>query len=603
LTAIHGIARLDGQPPDPQDLAAMAGALSRWGPRPDPITVAGGRAVVTAAGRLDNHDELCDIFGVAAGERSATPDARLIASAFERWGEDAPLHLFGDWSFAAWEPGERRLVLARDHFGNTGLYYHHDGGRLAFASGLAGLLALPWVPRRLDELRLAQHLPAWPADGSGTIYEGIHRLPPAHVLTWDERGARTREYWRPENAPDVRLGSDAEYAERFVELFESAVRTRLDPGPVASTLSAGLDSSGVTGFAARQLARRDSRLTAYTSVPAHPEVAHAGDPLMVDEWEAAATLAAMHPNVDHVAVDAHAITPLKALERSEAIHHELAWAVANLPWILAICEDCRRRGTRVLLTGQSGNGGVSWAGRRGSLRTLVRRSREPGMSWPQAVRREVAGPERRRVVAEVQRRRVMRGDAITGPLIERSFAQRVGLRERIMAAGYDPTFARTDGAQMRLATLLPGLSPVGAIWHEIGAEFGLSVRDPTADVRLLEFCFGLPPDQFVHGNHDRWLMRRGLEGVAPESTRWNTRRGRQGADFAHRLRADAPAVEAAIARLEGSDLVASYLDLPALRERWDEVRATSTGTGLESAHLLGRGLQIGTFVLSFEDGS
>ena len=95
--------------------------------------------------------------------------------AYERWGQDCPDHLLGDWSLALWDQRRRQLFLARDHHGITGFYYYHNSRFLAFASGKKGLLALPQVPKNQNPLRMAQILTAWPGDGVETAYEGIWR--------------------------------------------------------------------------------------------------------------------------------------------------------------------------------------------------------------------------------------------------------------------------------------------------------------------------------------------------------------------------------------------------------------------------------------------
>jgi asparagine synthase (glutamine-hydrolysing) len=627
VSAIHGLVRLDG-PVEPRELEAMAAPIRHWGPdgggvwceggaglgqlvahrtpeavhQTGPVAVAGGMAVVAAAARLDNRDELCRELGLG----SEAADGAIVGAAYERWELDAARRLLGDWAFAAWHPRERRLVLARDHYGQTALYHHFDGTTLAFASGLKGLFALPHVPRRLNELRVAQHVAAWRTGGAATVWEDLFRLPPAHTLVLEDGRVTTREYWHPRDAPDVRLGSDGAYVERFLELFAAAVRSRVrTTGSVASTLSAGLDSGAVTGLAAREVAD----LVAYTSAPAHPEVAAATPGILVDEWPDAARVAALYPNVEHVRVTGGEITPLEAIERSHDIHEELEWGVGNLPWILGLLDAARDRGIGTLLTGQVGNGGVSWAGEHGAAfrllvagearaagRAIVTRAGDAG--WPLALRWELAGPLRRRARLEAERWRRSRDDGrVLGPLVAPDLARRLDLAARMRASGYDPLLTRATAEEARLAILLPGVNPVGAIWHEHATAHGLEVLDPTADVRLLEFCLGVPPDQWVRGDRDRWLMRRALEGLVPPDLQWSRRRGQQGADIAHRLRADAEGVEAALRQVEASDVARSYVNAQALRKWWEVAREDPVRLGLEEASQLARGLSIALFVL------
>jgi asparagine synthase (glutamine-hydrolysing) len=634
VSAIYGLVRLDGRAVEAGELETMCRPMSYWGPdgggtwrdggaglgqlvavrtpedehEAGPLQLPSGTAVTTA-GRLDNRQELCRDLGVPGDDRARTSDGRLIALAYERWGEQAPLRLFGDWAFAAWHPSERRLVLARDHYGQTALYHHRRGDTFAFASSLKGLLALPHVPRRLDELQLGRSLVLDVADGGATMYEGIRRLPSARLLSFDAGGVRTREYWSLMDAPDVRLASDGEYVERALDLLGAAVRARLrSSAPLAATLSAGLDSAAVTALAAREL--RGAPLTAYTARPAYPEVAAELPDALVDEWPGAQLVAARYENVEHVAVDGHEVTPLEAIEHSLAVHDEPEHAVPNLPWVRALLDAAREGGARVLLTGQYGNGGLSWpgdprrvmdvlaagelrlAGR--SLRHLARASR---YGWGGAVWHGVVRPIRTGLAAERVRRDPTRGPRWRGSVVAPDFAARIGLRDAVRANGWDPEFTRASPRERRLAYLLPGKLPTGAWWHQRGAAQGIEMRDPTADVRVLEFCVGTPDEQFARDGRDRWLARRALARLAPPEVAWSTRRGAQGADIAYRLRADAAAVSAAVERIASSDVAREYLDVRMLHQSWHEV----VRGGSEGLLAVTRGLAFGLFLTRFAD--
>jgi asparagine synthase (glutamine-hydrolysing) len=634
LSAIYGLVRLGGRDVEAQELETMRSPMAYWGPdgggtwreqgaglgqlvavrtpedehEAGPVGLESG-AVVAPAGRLDNRGELCRDLRVPSCQRATTSDGRLIALAYERWGEQAPLRLLGDWAFAAWHPDERRLVLARDHFGQTGLYWHRDGDTLAFSSSLKGLLALPHVPRRLDEMHLARSLVLALGDGAATMYDGIRRLPTAHLARFDAGGFRTREYWSLLDVPEVRLARDDDYVDRMLELFGAAVRARLrSTAPLAAALSAGLDSGAVTALAAREL--RGAPLTAYTARPAYPEVAAEMPRAMVDEWPGAGLVAGRHGNVEHVAVDGRGVTPLEAIEHSLAMHDEPEHAVPNLPWVRALLDAARAGGARVLLSGQMGNGGMSWPGDRqrvltalasGELRAAGQRLRHvsrvsrygaAGAAW-----RAVVLPLRSRVMAARARGDPSRQEGWRRSVISLEFAARIRLLDVARASGWDPEFTRASPRERRLSYLLPGKLPIGAWWHQRSAAHGIEMRDPTADVRLLEFCVGTPDEQFARDGHDRWLMRRAMARLAPPEAAWSARRGAQGADIAYRLRADSGTVAEAVHRVTGSELVDQYLDVRKLRKAWDTVAGGKSEGALE----LTRGLIFGIFLLGVAD--
>jgi asparagine synthase (glutamine-hydrolysing) len=635
MSAIYGLVRLDDRAVEAGELDAMRRPMAYWGPdgggvwhergaglgqlvahrtpedehEAGPLRLASG-IVVAPAGRLDNRDELCAQLELRGDDRASTSDGRLIALAYERWGEGALPRLLGDWAFAAWHPTERRLVLARDHYGNTALYHHRDGDTFAFASSLKALLALPHVPRRLDELQLARSLVLQVGDGAATMYEGIRRLPTAHVLTFGAGGVSAREYWSLLDTPEVRLPGDDDYVDRLLELLGAAVRTRLrSRAPLAVTLSAGLDSATVTALAALEL--HGAGLAAYTARPAYPEIAAEMPDALVDEWPGAELVAAHYENVEHVAVDGRDVTPLHAIEHSLAVHDEPEHAAPNLPWVQALLDAARAGGARVLLTGQYGNGGVSWPGDtqrvlsalaacelRVAMKRIGHLRRASRYGWGGALWHGVVVPVKRRLAAARMQRDPTRTPGWRNSSIAPHFAARIGLRDALRGSGWDPALTLSAPRERRLAYLLPGRLPTGAWWHQRGAAHGIEMRDPTADVRVLEFCVGTPDEQFAAGGHDRWLARRALAQLAPPDVAWSTRRGAQGADIAHRLRADSATVSTAVARIEASDAAREYLDVGTLRRSWDEVAAGRAEGVLEVT----RGLTFGLFLLGVADG-
>ena len=194
------------------------------------------RVALTAHARLDNRAELFPLLAIPASEQATMPDSELILRAYLRWGAECVQYLIGDWAFALWDQRQRKLFLARDHHGVSGIYYQLWSGSFAFASAIKGLLACRTTVRRPNLFRLAQVLTSWPGDGVQTAYEEILRLPPAHTLTVTDGKVSTRCYWSPQNLPPVRLKTDDEYVEAFLDVYTEAVRCRLRSSrPVGAT--------------------------------------------------------------------------------------------------------------------------------------------------------------------------------------------------------------------------------------------------------------------------------------------------------------------------------------------------------------------------------
>jgi len=226
----------------------------------------GSGCVVLFDGRLHDRPSLVS----ALRARPGAADADLVLLAYRQWGRLFADRLVGDYACAIWEPTSRQLLLVRDSLGAVPLCFWRSSDTLIFASEPRGLLAQPDIPTTLDEVWMGRWLALLPADTSRTEYRGIESVRPGHVASHGPEGSTILRHWRPEDLPPLRLANDAAYVERLRDLLDSAVADRMAGArTVASHLSGGLDSTAVTATAARLLAARGRRLTAFTAVPTH----------------------------------------------------------------------------------------------------------------------------------------------------------------------------------------------------------------------------------------------------------------------------------------------------------------------------------------------
>jgi asparagine synthase (glutamine-hydrolysing) len=606
--------------------------------------------VLTAHARLDNREELLSVIarsgvcdeaisyrglGIASQKPLAmTSDSELILHAYLRWGEECVQHLVGDWAFAVWDARQRKLFLARDHGGISSLYYYRGPRLFAFASSIKGLLALPDVPQRPNLLGMAHLLTVWHSGGAQavdqTAYEEILRLPPAHTLTVMADKVETRRYWFLENTPPVRLGSDDEYLEAFLEIYTEAVRCRLRTCPplhperseskskegvksgVGATLSSGLDSGSVCALAARELRARGERLPVFTSVPIYDTQHTARRGRYGDESPLVELNRQFIGNLDVYYIRAENVSPLAGMARALELHDRPMHAAGNMFWIYALLESAQQQGLNVLLTGQVGNGTISWTGGvenfwrlilSGQWQTLWRQYKHSGLSPWKMVKRHLLRP----IVMEI--RRVFRNPSgLLGrepwaaySAINPCWARSLDLARRMKASGHDPTFTPPSDPFQAHVQLLRLNCGVGAIWAEKGPAYGLEVRDPTMDKRLMEFCLAIPDDQYRLNGQDRALIRRAMQGLLPDEVRLNTRRGLQAADLGHRLLAELPQVQAVMVQLERSALARQVLDLPRMNRVLHALqKEVSAKTTQECGTILTRGMMVGMFLSRFD---
>src|SRR3954470_8335889 len=272
MCGICGIASSLGAP-DPDRLAAMSDALVHRGPDSGGIHLDGPVAlgarrlsIIDLAGGdqpIENEDGSCVV--VQNGEIYNFPELRrelereghvfrtrcdteVHLHLYERHGPEYARKLRGMFAVAIWDARRRRLVLARDRYGIKPLYYRHVGGVLEFASELR---ALPRGEIDLDALEAFLAFNSIPAPYS--IFREIRKLPPGHLLVWEESGAVTLTRYARPGPLAVRGDDEAELVEELRARLRDSVRAHLlSDVPVGVLLSGGVDSAVLAALAAQE---------------------------------------------------------------------------------------------------------------------------------------------------------------------------------------------------------------------------------------------------------------------------------------------------------------------------------------------------------------
>jgi asparagine synthase (glutamine-hydrolysing) len=634
MTAIAGIWRFGGaadvractrmlnaqavyapDPPAQRELGALAMGRRLWKLLPedrfDRGPVASEAGLLVADLRLDNRPELGEALGLGEADAASLSDAAILMKALERWREAAVERLEGDFAFAWWDAPRERLVLARDVLGQRPLHYHCGDGFFAFASMPKGIHALQEVPYAPDRRTIADFLVLLPESGTETFFEGIGKVRAGDVAVVTQDRVASRRYWDPQ--PRIlTLKSSADYREAMRAEMDRAVRVRLrgTQGRVAAHLSAGLDSSTVAATAARLLAGEGGRVTAFTAAPREGYRAPASDRIVADEWPLAAEVAAMYSNIDHVRIGGTgAGSPLADLGRYFQLFERPFLNLCNGVWITATLEEAKKRKLGVLLTGVLGNATFSYDGmhelhrllkggrflklageatrlKRGGTRLGTVVSQALGPILPQGVWRAIA-----RVRGEE------RGIA-SASLIRPDRAEALRIDERAAERGLDLDYRpRGDAHEARLWILRrvdQGNYKKGTL-----GGWGVDVRDPAADKRLIEFCLSVPAAEYLAGGRTRALARDSFADRLPASLLAERRKGLQAVDWHEGLEAVRGELGEEVAAIEDCAPAAEALDVGAMQalvEDWPEGRWHEKAVTRRYRIALLRGLSAGRFI-------
>ena len=205
-------------------------------------------------GDIYNHPALRRELLERGHELRSRTDTEVLVHLYEEYSEALVQELDGMYSFAVWDTHRRRLLVARDRFGEKPLFYRSSGGRLTFASELTALQRGLESADAVDPVSLSAYLALGYVPGSRSMVCDVHQLPPACMLTWSSANpvAQVSRYWRmPASRPAV-AASLEETTTQLDGHFAGAVRSRLMADvPVGVLLSGGVDSTLVAAYAAR----------------------------------------------------------------------------------------------------------------------------------------------------------------------------------------------------------------------------------------------------------------------------------------------------------------------------------------------------------------
>ena len=551
--------------------------------------------------RIDNRADLAATLGFTASSQTAMPDSALLASAWRKWGSDSLSHIVGDFAVAVFSASEQKLWLARSLSGNRPLFYATRDGATMFASMPNAILADPAFRNGFDLDRLATGLADdFAADDRRSNFRGISRVLPNHLVTIEQSRVTSAPIWAP--SLDVeRLPCPADYVEAYRSVLDTCVGAcvRVAGTPIASQLSAGYDSSGVTGTAAR-LVRNPRDVIAFTAAPrtAYDGPTHGGQ--VTDESPFARLTANMH-SIRHEIVRSRA--PLAAYMRAEAgLYQDPFRNVLNSGWDIALRQRAAELGCRSVLTGDLGNltlnaGGIyvlgdlvtagewlSWVREAAAARSHFRLRTIASNSFEQLMPDWLL-----RLVQPLRQQRPMASKA--------GFLRREWMDRRSEVDAVDPR--HTNSRQDRWAAVAAFDS--GCVRKGSLAETGTETRDPLIDRRVVQFSLSLPPDQLFSNGVPSPLARKALSDRVPNEVLKERIRGYQSADWHEwftpalaRSMTEEIAASATAQELIDFDRITDAID------NWPNRRLGEPFTIARYTHFLPRTLAAGFFLLEFE---
>ncbi|MFI1916372.1 asparagine synthase (glutamine-hydrolyzing) [Nocardia sp. NPDC020380] len=232
------------------------------GAQPMSVATPGGDVAIVYSGETYNFLELREQLAGLGHSFTTDSDTEVVLRAYLQWGESLVDHLNGMYAFAIWDQRDEKLVMVRDRMGIKPFYFYRTPDGVLFGSEPKAILANP-LARKAVELDGMRELFAFTKAPGWSLWKGMSEVLPGTLTTVDRNGLRERTYWRLTAVEHTDSQDDS--VEHVRELLTDIVdRQLISDVPRCILLSGGLDSSSITGLAARRLARDGEQVRTFS---------------------------------------------------------------------------------------------------------------------------------------------------------------------------------------------------------------------------------------------------------------------------------------------------------------------------------------------------
>lgn len=449
-------------------------------------------------------------------------DAAFIYNCYAKWGAEFCTKLEGDFCYALWDEHNSQLHLARNAFNARSLYYLNLNNSLFVACDAKLLSQHPDVKMTVNKTAVLQWLSGRP-DPNLCMFNEISLLPSGQRMVFFPDGnIQTNKIWDIDPGLLLRYQSEDEYKQAFFELLHNSVESRLvSSAPVVfSQMSGGMDSTSVTSLADLICQKQGTAL--HTMSHRYQDTQSCDELDKINDMIASLKLQHSHfIDLDHYQnTDFSQLYPTDydspGIVLSPKYHQELA-LIKSL-------------GADVLLTGNGGDE-TCW-GHSATYRTRLYSGELGVLKEVVTASRELQQPVARSLYS-----------VFVAPLVPAALTQLLNLvrgKPRTNAQhppwlGYaateldwqvtldNPYSSRFSPAKHARYEGIHTTSTFNSMrsYQKVADEYGVEVRHPFFDQKIVEFSFAIPEKMLIQGVYPKWLLRQTMQDYLPASICWN----------------------------------------------------------------------------------
>jgi asparagine synthase (glutamine-hydrolysing) len=468
--------------------------------------------IITADARIDNRE---DLFRQLKITDHTITDSQLILKAYEKWDNDCVKYLYGDFTFAIWNPNKEELFCARDHMGIRPLFYYFENGEFIFSTAIQGLTSFKYVSTELKDNYEYDLLCFVDYDYNKSIYKSIHLLPPSNYMTISKEGRKIQEYWDFDARKSITYKNENDYVENFKELLNNAIKPRLRTAfPLGAHLSAGLDSSAIIAYGLPFIKEKKQEFHTYGLTLAKKH--HNLEKGLRDEREAM-KLVKNHLGVENLHfIDLEGRNYLEDTKRLNKLGGGPYMFPTTLITLSTADYVSSNQGVRTLLSGELGNYGVSW--KKNNYDELFLK-----FKWSQLLQGLYS--DKGNFLMNIARFMKNSYSKATAPSISQDKLNIINPNYRKNAEYYIKSIIHEKGffAESTQEQQIKFLKAVRARQFQdslVAISKKVEFRYPLADIKLLEYFIALPDSQKYSKGINRLLFRKIVSDKLPHHIAW-----------------------------------------------------------------------------------
>ena len=490
-----------------------------------PMTNEDATLHITYNGEIYNHADYRESLEAKGHVYNTHCDTETILHLYEEHGTACVDYLRGMFAFAIWDQRKQELFIARDRLGVKPLYYvHTDDGSLFFGSEIKTLLEAGAIKAELNYAVLSDYLANHAPSGEETLFRGVKRLLPGHVLTWRDGEVSIRRYWDVDFSKEAEVRDDKTYIEQWSELFRESVRLRLMADvPLGMFLSGGIDSSAIAAVMSGMVSAPVKTFSVAFKEREANELEYAR--LVADAYKT------NHHEITVTPEQFFAALPQLVWHEDEPLAHPSSVA-------LYFVSKLASEHVKVVLTGEGSDELLAGYGRYRRTIWNLALGRKYNKVTPAIARDTIRNQIERMLPGGRLRQKLMRTFLVLSPELESIYFDNFAVfpapmqQQMFTSATRDRIHEIDPYVELRRLlertkdlSLLDGLlyADIKTYLHELlmkqdqmSMATSIESRVPFLDHKLVEFTARMPDTMKLRGGTTKYVLRESMKGVLPE---------------------------------------------------------------------------------------